>query len=349
MDLLARAGETGMESVMKAMSAIDTVSHKPVLLAWWGALARGGETIGDLYALENVARQLTRAGRSVVVATDTAYQALDGFAQVNWRECNAADYSALAFVCGPVIGDSPEFRGLVSKFDGIHKVGIGVSVLPATSPSHWQPFDAMFARDGDDRGGAQFGDLCGFALQPPKAPVNPSVKAPRIGMCLRGAQREYGEAVSLHAQANDMLSQVASRLEGSVVELDTRLHKRVDAANDILAAFSACDVILTTRMHGALLALACGVPFLAIDQVAGGAKVSAVVGQTGWPLVHRADRLPAQSVVAQVANELVDASVQEALRDAQERFKRLGEVAAEVVVAHFVGAVPVADGMASVA
>jgi hypothetical protein len=48
--------------------------------------------------------------------------------------------------------------------------------------------------------------------------------------------------------------------------------------------------VATTRLHGALFALALGKPVLALDQVGGGgAKVRSVLTRIGWPLIFDAE------------------------------------------------------------
>jgi polysaccharide pyruvyl transferase WcaK-like protein len=51
------------------------------------------------------------------------------------------------------------------------------------------------------------------------------------------------------------------------------------------------DIVLTTRLHGTVLALKNGVPPIAIDPVAGGAKIRRQAETIGWPLVFTADTL----------------------------------------------------------
>src|SRR5207249_3785387 len=51
------------------------------------------------------------------------------------------------------------------------------------------------------------------------------------------------------------------------------------------------DVILTTRLHGMVLALKNGVPVVAIDPIAGGAKIRRQSETVGWPKIFTADAL----------------------------------------------------------
>jgi polysaccharide pyruvyl transferase WcaK-like protein len=51
------------------------------------------------------------------------------------------------------------------------------------------------------------------------------------------------------------------------------------------------DMLVTTRLHGAVLALKNGVPVLAIDPESGGAKIQRQMKTIGWPIVFTVDRL----------------------------------------------------------
>ena len=50
-------------------------------------------------------------------------------------------------------------------------------------------------------------------------------------------------------------------------------------------------MVVTTRMHGLVLALKNGVPALAVDPIIGGAKVTAQAGAWTWPAVLAAGAL----------------------------------------------------------
>jgi hypothetical protein len=49
--------------------------------------------------------------------------------------------------------------------------------------------------------------------------------------------------------------------------------------------------VLTTRLHGLVLAIKHGVPAIAVDPVLGGAKISKQAAVLRWPLVFGVDRL----------------------------------------------------------
>lgn len=58
--------------------------------------------------------------------------------------------------------------------------------------------------------------------------------------------------------------------------LDTRLAhedwRRCATPDQFVTVLSRMDVVVTTRLHGLVLALKCGVPVLAVDPVAGGER-----------------------------------------------------------------------------
>ena len=80
----------------------------------------------------------------------------------------------------------------------------------------------------------------------------------------------------------------------TVVSVDTRLDTNATGlrtAAQIESLIARMDVVLTTRLHGTVLALKNGVPALAVDPVAGGGKIRRQAEALGWPVVLAADRL----------------------------------------------------------
>ena len=60
---------------------------------------------------------------------------------------------------------------------------------------------------------------------------------------------------------------------------------------EVSAEITATGVVLTNRLHGALLALLHERPAIAIDQVVGGGKVSAVLRRVDYPCLFAVDHL----------------------------------------------------------
>lgn len=57
------------------------------------------------------------------------------------------------------------------------------------------------------------------------------------------------------------------------------------------SALCRADAVITTRLHGLVLALRHGVPAVAVDPVGGGAKVTRQAMALGWPAVIGVDEL----------------------------------------------------------
>lgn len=259
--------------------------HEPIriaYLAWWGALDRGGETIGDLFALRRVAKLAATHCEEVVVLSKVAYAELQDIAMVmsDWSSLAPQRQDALIFACGPIIQGSSSFRDLIYTFRDCRKIGVGLSVLPQSSTDFWQPFDQLIARDGVV---GSVGDLAFSSRSSSYDPAGP------LGICLRGAQREYGVGMCLHKRAAELANLAIEEADRSHVYLDTRLHGDPAAAERIINEFASCAVIFTTRLHGCLLALSLGIPFIAVDQIKGGAKVLSEAARLGWGAAWGAD------------------------------------------------------------
>jgi polysaccharide pyruvyl transferase WcaK-like protein len=80
----------------------------------------------------------------------------------------------------------------------------------------------------------------------------------------------------------------------SAVSIDTRLdvnRTNLRSPAEIETLIARMDTVLTTRLHGLVLSLKHGIPALAIDPVAGGAKIKRQCETIGWRIVFTADQL----------------------------------------------------------
>ena len=85
----------------------------------------------------------------------------------------------------------------------------------------------------------------------------------------------------------------------SVVPIDTRLDINSTGLRtpaEVESLIARMDVVLTTRLHGMVLALKNGVPAIAIDPIAGGAKICRQAETIGWRLVFTVDALTDQAL-----------------------------------------------------
>ncbi|MET9149213.1 polysaccharide pyruvyl transferase family protein [Streptomyces sp. NPDC004042] len=253
------------------------------LLTGWFSFPDGEATAGDVLALRRVEDVLRRAG----VAYDVAWS--PGFrpGALHLADLSPARYGHLVFVCGPLHG--PQVARLHRRFAHCVRIAVGTSV-PDPGSEAVTGFHRVLARDAP--GAGPLPDLAASAPALPARPV--------VGVILTHGQHEYGAARRHGAVA----AAVTGWLHGkdcARLELETRL----DAHDWRLCATPAqlesvlrrLDLVVTDRLHGLVLALRAGTPALAVDPVAGGAKVSAQARACGWPALVAAERLESAGAV----------------------------------------------------
>ncbi len=102
-----------------------------------------------------------------------------------------------------------------------------------------------------------------------------------------------------HAEAEAAIARLTAGRPCVSVTIDTALTNDPDerdpaalrSPEEAEALIARMDAVLTTRLHGLVLALKAGVPVIALDPVAGGAKVSRQAAAVGWPLVFTPEEL----------------------------------------------------------
>ncbi|WP_344632241.1 polysaccharide pyruvyl transferase family protein [Streptomyces glaucosporus] len=254
-------------------------THRPprTLLTGWFTFLHGEVTAGDELALRRVQEVLDRAG----VPHDTAWS--PGFRPdaLSLEEADPERYGHLVFVCGPLHG--PQIAALHERYAHCVRTAVGVSVIDPDDPAV-RGFHRVLPRDAPGVRAAP--DLAAAAPPLPATPV--------AGVVLTRGQGEYG-ARRRHEEAAERITGWLAGLDCARVELDTRLARddwrlcRTPAQFQSLLA--RLDVVVTDRLHGLVLALRAGVPALAVDPVAGGAKVTAQARAYRWPAMVPAERL----------------------------------------------------------
>ncbi|HKS50236.1 MAG TPA: polysaccharide pyruvyl transferase family protein [Pseudonocardiaceae bacterium] len=247
-----------------------------VLVTGWSSFLDGEATAGDVLSMEAVRDALLEAGLGVDVAWSPRLRA-DG---LSLEHADPNTYTHLLFVCGPAHGR--QVRQLHERFAHCRRLAVGVSVVMADDPAV-TGFHQVIARDGD--GVRPHRDL---AAAPRCGQV------PVVGVVLAHAQHEYGNR-QCHGDVHAMLTSWLGRQNCARLPFDTRLDShdwRLAGTSDQLeSVIRRLDVMVTTRMHGLVLALKNGIPALAIDPIAGGAKVTAQAATWAWPAVVAADAL----------------------------------------------------------
>ncbi|GGW41531.1 polysaccharide pyruvyl transferase [Streptomyces lucensis JCM 4490] len=247
------------------------------LLTGWFSFFDGEATAGDVLAQRQVSAALSGAG----IRHDTAWS--PGFrpGALSLETAEPGAYDTLVFVCGPVHG--PQVAALHARFRTCRRLAAGVSVVDPADPAA-TGFDEIVARDGT--AAAARHDLASRAPAGPLPPV--------AGVVLCAGQGEYGGR-RRHGEVNERLTGWLAGKDCARVPADTRLAvddwRLCATAEQFLALVSRFDVVVTTRLHGLVLALRTGVPVIAVDPVAGGAKVSAQARAVRWPALVGAEAL----------------------------------------------------------
>jgi hypothetical protein len=243
-----------------------------VLVAGWFSFEYCHATAGDLMAKDIICRWLNGAQCPYEVAAVGPFGALD------WRQTDASDYSHVVFVCGPF----PYVENTLEFLDHFRKsrlIGIDLSML--NDLDQWNPFDILFERDSN------------FKVRPDLTYLSTQSKLPVVGLILVHPQHEYKER-SCHAKANLAIKQLIETQKAVFVPIDTELDPNTTNLRnsaEVESMIARMDCVITTRMHGMVLALKNGVPALAVDAISGGAKVSYQAHAVDWHMCFIADKL----------------------------------------------------------
>jgi hypothetical protein len=287
-------------------------SHRPVirrlLVGWFGSFSGHG-TIGDLRSLEAVVSHLVGRGHTVFHATADPVS-ISGATKVDWRQVSPHACDAVIFVCGPILLNHPETTAFFAHFAAVKLAGVGVSLLPEGHQNYVNPFTVVFARQG---GSDVFGDVAICAPQSRRAaPFKQAGEEAVIGLALRGEQHEYGVDLCLWREANliftafiDLVSQYRPV---RVVEIENHLLRSRRTPEAIEQQYAECDLVLTTRFHGAVTALRQNVPFIALDQIRSGAKVLPLLSGLGWDAVYEVETVNTLDIMRTGLNLLQDRS-----------------------------------------
>jgi hypothetical protein len=241
------------------------------LVAGWFSFERMGATAGDLMTRDLVCQWLRECAMPYDVALAPPFTG-----GVDWRAADPANYSHVLFVCGPFGNGEPVIEFL-ARFKGRQLIGVNLTMLDPLED--WNPFDLLIERDSSR------------CARPDLAFLSTEPRVPVAGLVLIHPQPEYAER-DLHREANRSLRDLAKANEVAVVPIDTRLDENLTGLKtqrEIESLIAGMDLVLTTRLHGFVLALKNGVPVIAVDPVAGGAKISRQARLVGWPLLFQTE------------------------------------------------------------
>ncbi|MGH3134040.1 MAG: polysaccharide pyruvyl transferase family protein [Gaiellaceae bacterium] len=256
-----------------------------VLVTGWFSFPHHHATAGDLLACEVVCGWLEDGAIPFDVALGAPFRG-----GVDWKSVAPTSYSHLLFVCGPVGPSRTVVVELLKRFESLTRIAINVTMQEPLD--RWNPFDLLLERDSS----ALTRPDVTFASRAPAVPV--------LGLVLvEPYAPEEHPGRDLQRVARDAIHRLLHAREVAVVPIDTRLDVNATAlrtTSEVESAIARMDAVVTTRLHGMVLALKNGVPALAVDSVAGGAKIRLQAERIGWPAILTADALS-------------DAALQEAL------------------------------------
>lgn len=244
-----------------------------VLIAGWFSFEDMGATAGDVICRDLVVEWLSSAGIDCEIAV-----ALPFTGGVDWKDIAADDYSHVIFVCGP-FGNGWPVTDFLEKFNACELIGLNLTMLDQLE--NWNPFDLLLERDSN----RMISPDLTFLAEPKRVPV--------VGVILADRQKEYGKRAK-HDLANAAIEKLLSARDAAVVKIDTRLDPNrtgLRTAAELESVIARMDLVVTTRLHGTVLALKNGIPALPIDPIAGGHKVRRQVSCLEWPVCLEADRL----------------------------------------------------------
>nr|WP_241267299.1 polysaccharide pyruvyl transferase family protein [Streptomyces scabichelini] len=247
------------------------------MLTGWFSFRDGEATAGDVLALRRVEDVLAREE----LPYDTVWS--PGFrpGALHLEDVQPDAYSHLVFVCGPLHG--PQVARLHRQFGACRRIAVGTSVVDPIDPAV-TGFHLVLPRDAP--GTEPVRDLSAGAPAGNPTPV--------VGVILTHGQQEYGSR-RRHGEVAETVTRWLAGKDCACVELETRLDTHDWRMNSTPEQFQSVlvrlDCVVTDRLHGLVLALRTGIPALAVDPVAGGAKLTAQARALAWPALIPAERL----------------------------------------------------------
>ncbi len=267
------------------------------LVAGYFSYEDGFATFGDIEAMKVTCQWLEKAG----INYDVACHHLNGLVGLPLKNVNPDVYDIFVFVCGPW---KEENNDIIKKFDHCMKIGVNLSLEDINS----NRFDLLYPRDLPN----QFNPDVVFSS------IHKSV--PLIGVCLVHSQYEYGEK-QRHQQVSRAVEEYLEESNVAFIYLDTLCRENefgITSANNFESIVARLDVVISSRLHGMVFSLKNEVPVVAIDAIAGGAKLTKQAKAVEWPLV-----LDGDAVNKKMISESVQKCLQEPLKQRAKEVKQL--------------------------
>lgn len=235
------------------------------LVAGWFSFDQMGATAGDLMARDIACDWLARAHYEYEVACAPPFEG-----GIDWRSVDPSRYSHVLFVCGP-FGNGWPLTDFLPRFQNCRLVGLNLSMLQDLD--EWNPFELLFERDSS------------AACHPDISLLAPLRRVPVAGIIQCDPVSEYGDR-NKDEIAHAAVQRLVGRREVARVHIDTRLDRNqtgLRTSGEVENLIARTDVVVTTRLHGMVLAIKNGVPAVVIDCIIGRGKISRQAEVLGWP------------------------------------------------------------------
>jgi hypothetical protein len=220
--------------------------------------------------------------------------------EVRTGDLSPQDYKNVIFVCGP-IGDGPPLNEFLERFPHARKFAVNVTLLQTRE--EWNPFAGVVERDSST------------AVNPDITFAAQNLSTPVLGLIYVGSQPEY--PTNRHQHVEQLVADVVRDRDVALVPIDTVLDDNrhgLRSPAQIESVIAKMDAVITTRLHGSVIALRRHVPPVAIDSIPGGSKLLQQMRRIGWPLAFDVSTLDAK----QLAEALDYALTAEARKKAAE-------------------------------
>ncbi|MGN6645531.1 MAG: capsular polysaccharide synthesis protein [Cytophaga sp.] len=293
-----------------------------ILVTWYGSFKNNG-TIGDYLAVKSLTHFLDKKKYDFDCACYKHFDGLKGNI-VSLDAINDKEYTVIIFCCGPILKVHENLNKLFSRFETITKIGVGVSLFPKDHFNYYNPFDFVLAREHGEKTFEDIAILAKKNLQHKKQ----IRKIPKVGLILRNNQTEYGLENCKWEQANSILLELAQFITKNakktlfsslwyffnkrIIFIDNHLETSGLTPIEIESLYNDCDIILTTRFHGAMLSIRNGIPVIAIDQILSGGKVFNMIHETGYPFVWKVNEITSEGL-EQISTMLLQGKFQDQL------------------------------------
>ncbi|MFA5950050.1 MAG: polysaccharide pyruvyl transferase family protein [Hyphomicrobium sp.] len=275
------------------------------LVAGWFSFANNKATYGDVACKDVVCSWLA----DLNIPTDVGGNPENGVDGIDVCTADPHKYDIFIFVCGPWF---PHW--VLDRFSSCLKIGVNLSV-PVSGNNG---FDVLFYRDSP------------AGANPDLALVSKSTctKKPFIGVALVHQQPMFGER-QRHERVRSVVHEYLREYKLPWVQVDTLLTNNETSTNTVEqfeAVLKRVDVLVSSRLHGLVFAIKNNVPVVAIDAIAGGAKVTAQTQALNWPHLLDGDTCQVEDIARHVdmcMNGETQKVIARALTTARERLDDL--------------------------